>query len=76
MCFSKEDVQLFDNLMWLLEINNTYQSLWSDQCDYIKLGSCTHLNLTNKNLITLQLNIWSLLSHQSELNNLIAKLEQ
>ena len=59
-----------------LELNSTDQSLWSDQYDYIDLEDCTNLNKMNMNLVTLHLNICSLLSHQSELIELISKLEQ
>lgn len=44
------------------------ESLWNDKCNYISPDSCTNLNPDNYNLITLQLNIRALISHQMELN--------
>ena len=76
MCFANEDIKLLNNMMQPLELNRTGQSLWSDQCGNIDLEDCTNLNKTNMNLVTLCLNICSLLSHQSELIELISKLEQ
>ena len=57
----------------LRELDNT---LWNDNCDYIDIENCTDLNPNNYNLIVLQLNIRSLLSHQHELNQLIRTTEK
>ena len=76
MCFSNEDVKLFDNLLWPLELGNLDKSLWNDKCDYVDLEKCKNLNMNNWNLIVLQLNICSMLSHKSELKDLLHKLEQ
>ena len=61
--------------MWPLELNTMNKSLWNDRCDYVDLDHCDNFNI-NQNLITLQLNIRSLLSHQSELKELLHKLDQ
>ena len=66
MCFSKEDVKLYDDLMQPLQIGNIDKSLWNDKCDYLDLDTCTILNKENFNLIVLQLNVRSLLLHQRE----------
>ena len=76
MCIRPNDTQLFDNLIQPLELNNRDKSLWNDRCDYVDLDHCDNFNINNQNLITLQLNIRSLLSHQSELKELLHKLDQ
>ena len=37
------------------------------KCDYVELDKCVNLNPNNYNLIVMQLNIRSLLSHQEDL---------
>ena len=67
MCFSKQDVKLFDDLSWPLEINSINRSLWNDKCNYMDLDDCKNLNPNNYNLIVMQHNICSVLSNQCEL---------
>ena len=74
MCFSKQDVKLFDNLNWPLEFNSINRNLWNDKCDYMDLENCKNLNPNNYNLVVMQHNIRSILSNQSSLKNLINNL--
>ena len=57
-----------------LELHNTHNSLWNDRCDYIELESCSNMNKNNMNLIVLQLNIRSLISHQQDLCAMLGNL--
>ena len=66
---------MFDDLMRPLELNYQDKVLWNDKCDYYKLESCKDLNLNNHNLVTLELNIRSLLAHELELKQLLQDLE-
>ena len=75
MCFTKVRTQLFDNLMRPLKFENLDHSLWNDKCNYYKLSKCTNLNPDGYNLVVLQLNIRSMLSNQSELQQLIHTLD-
>ena len=76
MCFSNTDVTLYDSLSRPLELTTTDKSLWSDKCDYIDPYKCTNLNPDGYNLTILQLNIRSLITHQSELKLLLRTLEK
>ena len=49
--------------------------MWNDKCDYIDIEDCVNLNLNCYNLIVMQLNVRSLLSNQSALNQLLRDLE-
>ena len=69
MCFSKKDITLYDDLSMLLELNDIDTSLWSDKSDYVDPSNCANINPHNYNLVVLQLNVRSLLSHQSELRS-------
>ena len=71
MCFTKINRQLFDSLDRPLDLSNKDESLWSDKCDYLYPTSCNDLNPENYNLVVLQLNIRSLLAHQTELKELL-----
>ena len=71
MCFTKIDNQLFDSLNRPLELRRTDESLWSDKCDYLDPNSCNNLNPENYNLVVMQLNIRSLLTHQMKLRQLL-----
>ena len=51
------------------------KSLWNDKCDYINPEKVNNLNLGGLNLIMLQLNIRSILSHATELKQLVHTLE-
>ena len=51
-------------------------TLWNDKCDYIELDNCINLNPNNYNLIIMQLNIRSLLAHQTELKQIICTMEK
>ena len=65
-----------DNLDRPVDHNELNSCLSNDKCDYIELDHCTNLNQNNYNLITMQLNIRSILAHQQELNQLLRKLER
>ena len=71
MCFTKINKQIFDSLDRPLDLSNNDESLWSDKCDYLDPTNCNDLNPENYNLIVLQLNIRSLLAHQTELKELL-----
>ena len=74
MCFSKQDIKLFDNLNWPLELNSINRNLWNDKCDYMDLEDCKNLNPNNYNLVVMQHNISSVLSNQCDLKNLLNSL--
>ena len=76
MCFSNIDITLYDSLSRPLEHSNIDKSLWSDKCDYIDPHKCSNLNPEGYNLTILQLNIRSLLSHQTDLKLLLSLLEK
>ena len=65
-----------DNLDRPVDHNELDSCLWNDKCDYIELDHCTNLNQNNYNLITMQLNIRSILAHQQELSQLLRNLER
>ena len=65
-----------DNLNRPIDHNEMDSCLWNDKCDYIELDHCTNLNQNNYNLITMQLNIHSILAHQQELCQLLRNLER
>ena len=68
--------KLEDSLHRSRDLNELDNTLWNDNCDYIDIENCTNLNPNHFNLIVLQLNIRSLLSHQQELSQLIRKVEK
>ena len=55
--------------------DNLDSVLWNDKCDYIDIEDCVNLNLNCYNLIVMQLNVRSLLSNQSTLNQLLRDLD-
>ena len=65
------DNQLFDSLSRPLELSRIDETLWSDKCDYLDPSNCSDLNPENYNLVVMQLNIRSLLAHQTELSQLL-----
>ena len=71
MCFTKINKQLFDSLGRPIDLSINDESLWSDKCDYLDPTSCNDLNPENYNLVILQLNIRSLLAHQTALKELL-----
>ena len=71
MCFSRTDGFLFDSLNRPIELSKTDESLWSDKCDYYDPDRCSNLNPNQFNLIIMQLNIRSILAHQTELAQLL-----
>ena len=75
MCVHTEQHKLFDNLQRPHELATIDCNLWSDKCDYLDRNECMNLNPNNHNLIILQLNIRSILSHQEELKWLLNQLE-
>ena len=76
MCFSNVDITLYNSLLGPLEHTNIDNSLWSDKCDYIDPHNCSNLNLDGYNLTILQLNIRSLLAHQTDLKLLLNLLDK
>ena len=76
MCFSSVNTTLYDSLLRPLEQTNIGKSLWSDKCDYIDPHNCSNLNTDGYNLTILQLNIRSLLAHQSDLKLLLNLLDK
>ena len=74
MCFSKQDVKLFDNPNWPLELDNINRNLWNDKYHYVDLEDCKILNPNNYNLVVVQHNIHSLFSNQCDLKNLLNNL--
>ena len=75
MCFSKSSVKPNDELERSLNFDSIDESLWNDKCDYIDPQKVKNLNPSGLNLIVLQLNIRSILSHVTELKMLIHILE-
>ena len=74
------DTVVYDSLEDTLSRSREYgeldSSLWNDKCDYVELDKCVNLNPNNYNLIVMQLNIRSLLSHQQHLCQLIRSTEK
>ena len=75
MCFTKDTAKLYDDLMQPLETESQDKSMWNDKCDYYNVDKCSNLNPENFNLVVLQLNICSILAHQTELRALLHTLE-
>ena len=71
MCFIRTDNQLFDSLNRPLELSKVDESLWSGKCDYLDPSNCKDLNPENYNLVVMQLNIRSILAHQTGLRQLL-----
>ena len=71
MCFSKSSVKSNDELKRPLNFDSLDESLWNDKCDYIDPQNVKNLNPSGLNLVVLQLNIRSILSHITELKMLI-----
>ena len=71
MCQSESETKSTDNLNRPLHSDELYNTLWNDKCDYMEVKRCTNLNPNNYNLIVMQLNIQSILSHQLELKQLL-----
>ena len=59
-----------------MEFNNMDRNLWNDKCDYYETDKCNNLNPDSFNFISMQLNIWSFLSHRNELISLLNQLEK
>ena len=74
------NTEIYDNLEDSLhrsrDLRELDNALWNDKCDYMDIENCTNLNPNNYNLIVLQLNIRSLLSHQHDLSQLIRTTEK
>ena len=51
------------------------RNLWNDKCDYYELSKVTNFNPDGYNLVVLQLNIRSMLTNLSELQQLITTLD-
>ena len=65
-----------DSLDRPLDLFNVSESLWNDKCDYLDTKTCKNFNPNGMNFIVLQLNVRSLLSHQSDLRNLLHELDR
>ena len=74
MCKSANGNTITDVLENPIITDNLYTILWSDKHDYIDIDDCVNLNLNCYNLIVLQLNVRSLLSNQTALNQLLTDL--
>ena len=70
------DATEIDMLLRSRDLENLDSTLWNDKCDYIELDNCTNMNPNNYNLIIMQLNIRSLLTHQTELKQIICTSEK
>ena len=75
MCLSKFEQKSKDILERPLNLNSLDESLWNDKCDYLDLHSATYLNPSGLNLVILELNMRSILSHLSDLKQLLHVLE-
>ena len=75
MCCETEHLITKDQLGRLVDHSKLDSSLWNDKCDYIELDHCNNLNPNNYNLITMQINICSILVHQQDLSQLLQTLE-
>ena len=75
MCYETEYTTTKDQLERPIDHNELDNSLWNNKCDYIELDHCNNLNPNSYNLITMQLNIHSILAHQQELSQLLCTLE-
>ena len=71
MCKSENGIKVTDILENPIITDNLDTILWSDKCDYIDIEDCANLNPNCYNLIVLQLNVRSLLSNQTALNQLL-----
>ena len=75
MCNSENGNIITDVLENPIITDNLDTVLWSDKCDYVDIDDCVNLNPNCYNLIVLQLNVRSLLSNQTALNQLLRDLE-
>ena len=75
MCKSENGIKITDVLENPIITDNLDTILWSDKCNYIDIDDCVNLNLNCYNLIVLLLNVRSLLSNQTTLNQLLRDLE-
>ena len=75
MCFSKSSIKSNDEVKRPLNFDTNDETLGNDKCDYIDLQNAKNLNPSGLNLVILQLNIRSILSHITELKMLINILE-
>ena len=65
-----------DSLDRPLDLFNVSESLWNDKCNYLDTETCKNFNPNSMSFIVLQLNVRSLLSHQSDLRNLLHELDR
>ena len=75
MCLSKFEQKNKDILERPLNLNSLDESFWNDKYDYLDPHSATNLNPSGLNLVILELNIRSILSHLSDLKQLLHVLE-
>ena len=76
MCNTETDSTQTDLLLRSGDYEELDGSLWNDKCNYIELEKCSNLNPTNYNLMVMQLNVRSLLSHQQKLHQLLRMTER
>ena len=69
------DIKHYDELARPMNNMSLNELLWNDKCDYTSPDTCANLNPNNHNLIILQLNIRGLISHQTDLHQLLNKLK-
>ena len=74
-CVSQKVLSLYDNLSRPLEFTTIDKNIRSDKCNYVTPLDCDNLNPDDYNFVVLQLNIQSLLSHQSDLRRLLQILK-
>ena len=75
MCKFGNGTKVMDILENSIITDNLDSVLSSDKCDYVDIEDCVNLNPNCYNLIVMQLNVRSLLSNQSALNQLLRYLE-
>ena len=75
MCLSKLSVKTNDELKQPPNFDSIDKSLWNNKCDYIDPQKAKNFNPSGLNLVVLQLNIRSILSHVTKLKRLLHTLE-
>ena len=77
MCFSKKDINnTYDELARPIDNTHLDETLWNDKYDYLTPETIINLYPESYNLVTVQLNIWSILAHQFELKKLLNTLDK
>ena len=76
MCKTEQVQEDSDVLNRSHNLGEMDESLWNNKCNYADMEMCHNLNPNNYNLLALQLNIRSILTHQHELKQLLWILEK